>query len=140
MEKYGLGVFVVLNTKDITYGNKIIRYEEDNTKSKEEMIYDINIDNEGISQRDEDLIDLLPIPDGISLQSFETPLDYTTLNTKHFKIVAVVKEGEAFKMVEKEYFHRTFFEALRLKVLLRSLAIDMLGDNQELVDYIVLGY
>lgn len=140
MEKYGLGVFVVLNTKDITYGNKIIRYEEDNTKSKEEMIYDINIDNEGISQRDEDLIDLLPIPDGISLQSFETPIDYTTLNTKHFKIVAVAKEGDTFKMVEKEYFHRTFFEALRIKVLLRSLAIDMLGDNQELVDYIVLGY
>lgn len=141
MEKYGIGLYSTYIGKDkYIYGHKIIRYEEDNTKSKEELLYEWNMEGVCETYRDDDLLDLIDTHTTYQGYDYNKRNDYTELETKHFKIVAVVKEGNTYKMIEKEFFNHTFFEALRLKVMLRGLALDMLEENQELVDYIILGY
>lgn len=141
MQKYGIGLYATYIGKGkYIYGHKIISYEENSSLPKDRLLYEMTMNSTCETYRDDELIDLLDTHTTYKGYHYNNRTDYTALDTKHFKIVAVAKESNTYKMIEKEFFHHTFFEALRLKVMLRGLAIDMLEENQELVDYIVLGY
>lgn len=60
MEKHGIGLYATYIGKgNYIYGHKIVWYEDDGTKSKEELLYEWNMEGVCETYRDDDLLDLI---------------------------------------------------------------------------------